>query len=69
MLYIIEKKKTNNTDYTKDHLYLSRVGNTIHIVVDIKDASKFKKGSLSKLYAKYGRENLILHKIEGKEII
>lgn len=61
MLYIIEIKHNYNTNYSKHKMYLKDFG---HIVVNRSEATKYKKGNLSKIYKKLGRENVIVHKVK-----
>jgi len=61
MKYIIEKKHGEKTKYSKRRMYLKGLD---HIVTFSGEATKYTKGHLSKLYKRFGKDNLILHKVK-----
>lgn len=64
-IYIIEIKKNKYTNYTKGKLYLKSYStDKVHIVMDPREAAHFKKQSLRKIYARFGRNNVVRHIVE-----
>jgi len=63
MTYIVEKKRTGTFAMLKHKMYIRYVYSDFCIRADMSEATHFSKQALRKVYKKYGRENVIVHKV------
>lgn len=61
--YIVEKKRTGRFAFLKHKMWIRYFFSEFAIRSDRSEATVFSKQQLRKVYAKYGRENVIWHKV------